>query len=368
MSGRARVAGRVLGPEGLFDGALVIAEGRVVALEPGPGDPRRLLLPGFLDLHVHGGGGADVMDGPDAVQAVARFHVRHGTTGLCPTTVTRPLEELERTVRGVGALPERADQARLLGVHLEGPFLADARRGAQPPYCLAPDPSALGRLLAAGPVATVTLAPELPGALELIGLCRARGVRASLGHSGASCEEGRAGFQAGASGVTHLYNAMRGLTHREPGLAAAALEAEGVFLELILDLHHVHPALFRLALRAARGKLVLVSDAIRAAGLPPGESELGGQVVRVAGGKATLADGTLAGSLLTLDVALRHAVQAGLRVEEASALLSLHPAQALGREDLGRLAPGARADLVELDADDLSLRRVWRGGVEVDLA
>lgn len=367
MSGRARIAGRYLSPEGLTDGALVVSEGRIVELQAGSGDPRRVLLPGFIDLHVHGGGGADVMDGPDAVASLARFHLRHGTTALCPTTVTRPLPELEQVVTQVGRLPDDPRGARLLGVHLEGPFLADSRRGAQPAFCVPPDPQALGRLLAAGPVATVTLAPELPGALELIRLCRARGVRASLGHSSASCEQGQAAFAAGAGGVTHLYNAMRGLTHRDPGLAAAALEAEGAYLELILDNHHVHPALFRLALRAARGKLVLVSDAIRAAGLPPGESELGGQVVRVAEGKATLPDGTLAGSLLTLDAALRNAVQAGLRLEEASALLSLHPAQALGRADLGRLAPGAWADLVELDADDLTLTRVWRGGQEVEL-
>lgn len=346
-------------------GAVRVADGRVAAIEEGPGDPRRVILPGFVDLHVHGGGGADVMDGPDAVQAVAAFHLRHGTTSLCPTTVTRPLDELERTVRDVDALPDDPGGARLLGVHLEGPFISDKKLGAQPPHCLAPDPAALLRLLVAGKVATVTLAPELPGALELVRLCRDRGVRASLGHSAASCEEGAAAFAAGAAGVTHLFNAMRGLDHRAPGLAAAALEAEGAHLELILDLHHVHPALFRLALRAARGKLCLVSDAIRAAGLPDGPSELGGQPVTVRGGRVTLADGTLAGSVLTLERALGHAVGAGVSLEEASALLSRHPADALGRSDLGRLAPGALADLVELDADDLSLLRVWRGGREV---
>lgn len=368
MSARARIAGRVLGPGGFVDGALAVADGRVAALEPGPGDRRRLILPGFVDLHVHGGAGADVMDGPAAVGAVAAFHLRHGTTALCPTTVTRPLPELEATVRAVAGLPDDPGRARLLGVHLEGPFIAEKKRGAQPPFCLAPDPAALLRLLAAGPVATVTLAPELPGALELVRLCRARGVRASLGHSAAGCAEGQAAFAAGASGVTHLFNAMRGLEHRDPGLAAAALEAEGAALELILDGHHVHPALFRLALRAARGKLCLVSDAIRAAGLPPGQSELGGQPVVVEAGRVTLRDGTLAGSVLTLDRALALAVEAGVGLEEASALLSRNPADALGRPDLGRLAPGAHADLLELDSDDLRLLRVWRGGVEVALA
>jgi N-acetylglucosamine-6-phosphate deacetylase len=357
-----RLEGQVTG---LGSGALHVEDGRIVAFRAGPA-PARLLLPGFVDLHVHGGGGADVMDGADGVRALAAFHLRRGTTALCPTTVTRPHEELRALVRDVGALGDDPRGARLLGVHLEGPFIAPSRLGAQPPFARALDLSMLEELITAGPVATVTLAPELDGALEAVRLLRARGVRVSLGHSDATHAQAKAAFDAGASGVTHLYNAMSGLSHKAPGLAAAALEAEGVTLELILDGHHVHPVMARLALRAARGKVALVTDAIRATGLPDGESELGGQRVTVRGGKVTLADGTLAGSVLTLDRALRLSVEAGVPFEETSRLLSRNPADALGRADLGRLEPGAWADVVEVDADDLTLTRVWRGGVEVE--
>jgi len=362
------LAGCVVTPAGPVPGALVCEDGRVAALRADAGAPAdRLLLPGFVDLHVHGGGGADVMDGPDGVLRVAAFHLRRGTTALCPTTVTRPLDELREFLTGVAALPEGGRGARVLGAHLEGPFIAPAKRGAQPDCCREPDREALEALLAAGPVATVTLAPELPGALDLIRLLVERGVRASLGHSAATYDVARSAFALGATGCTHLFNAMSGLAHRAPGLAAAALEAQGIDVEVILDGHHVHPAMFRLARRAVRGRLVLVTDAIRACGLPDGPSELGGQPVTLADGRCTLADGTLAGSVLTLDAALRNAVDAGVPLPEAADLLARHPADAIGRDDLGRLEPGARADVVELDADDLSLRRVWRGGVEVDL-
>lgn len=365
------LAGRILTPAGWRRGSLGWSEGRLGALREGAA-PERTLIPGFVDLHVHGGGGADVMDGPEGVARMAAFHLRHGTTSLCPTTVTRPPAELRAVVAGCATLPERPDQARLLGVHLEGPFIAEAKRGAQPDYVRGPDPALLEEWLAAGPVAVVTLAPELPGALDLIRRLRAAGVRPSLGHSACSHAQAAEAFAAGAGGVTHLFNAMSALRHRNPGLAAAALDAgipgsEGRFHELILDTHHVAPALFRIAHQASGGRLCLVSDAIRATGLPEGPSELGGQAIEVREGKALLPNGTLAGSVLTLDVALRHALEAGLSLEQVSRLLSSNPAAALGREDVGRLAPGAYADLIELDAD-LSLLRVWRGGVEVELA
>lgn len=365
-----RLDGHVVGLPGAAGpvaGALVVEGGRIVAFHEGPA-PARLLLPGFVDLHVHGGGGADVMDGHEAVRAVAGFHLRHGTTTLCPTTVTRPLHELTSFVRVVGALDADAPGlCRLAGVHLEGPFISEARRGAQPAFNRAIDLADLEALLAAGPVSIVTLAPELPGAADAIGLLAARGLRASLGHSDCSYAEARAAFAAGARGVTHLFNAMSGLDHKRPGLAAAALEAPetaDAIHELILDGHHVHPALFRLARRALRGRLALVSDAIRAAGLGDGESELGGQPVVVKDGRASLPDGTLAGSLLTLDRALHMAVELGLTVTEASLLLSRNPADALGRADLGRLEPGAHADVVALDPETLAVEQVWVGGVE----
>ncbi|MGE0712460.1 MAG: N-acetylglucosamine-6-phosphate deacetylase [Planctomycetota bacterium] len=355
-------------------GRLELEGGRIARVEPcerPAGARERLVVPGFVDLHVHGGGGADVMDGPEGVLAVAAFHLRHGTTALCPTTVTRPPEELFAALAGVAGLaagPATAEHARLLGVHLEGPFIAPARRGAQPPYELPPDAALLERLLAAGPVATVTLAPELEGALELVRLCAARGVRASLGHSGCRLAEAEAAYAAGAAGTTHLFNAMSGLHHRSPGLAAAAFGAPATtFHELILDLDHVHPALVAIAARALPGGLCLVSDAIRATGTGDGESELGGQRVLVRAGRATLEDGTLAGSVLTLDRAFRTALRGpGLARDLAEAVRwsATNPADALGRADLGRLAAGAAADLVVLD-DRLEVEAVWRDGAQV---
>lgn len=356
-----KLNGRVLTPGGFVEGTLVLEGGRVSAIHPGASNGRTL-LPGFVDLHVHGGDGADVMDGASGIAAVASFHARHGTTSLCPTTVTRPVAELEAVVAAAASLPDDATRARLLGVHLEGPFIAESKRGAQPDHVQAPDLEVLERLLNAGPVSVVTLAPEIPGALSLVRALKARGVRASLGHSACDYASASAAFDAGAGGVTHLYNAMSGTHHRDPGLAAAALDRGDLIHELILDGQHVHAALFRLAHRAVR--LALVSDAIRATGLGDGPSELGGQVIHVEGGRATLPGGVLAGSVLTLDCALANAVEAGLSVAEASALLSANPADALGRTDVGRLVPGAFADVVELDAD-LSVVRVFRGGVEV---
>jgi len=360
-----KLEGRIVTAGGLVSGSLEIDGDRIVSTREEAAPNRTLLLPGFVDLHVHGGGGADVMDGPEGVAAVAAFHLRYGTTSLCPTTVTLPLAELTAAVKSVSAMPDDSSRARSLGVHLEGPFLASSKLGAQPPHELAPDLAALEGLLDTGAVAIVTLAPELPGALDLVRALAARGVRVSLGHSACDYATARAAFDAGATGVTHLFNAMSGLHHRAPGLAAAALDDERPTLELILDGHHVHLALFRLAWRLAPERLLLVSDAIRAAGLPDGESELGGQTVRVASGRVSLPDGTLAGSVLTLDRALAHAIDAGLEPWQASALLSRQPAAALGRKDIGHLEPGAFADVLEVDADDLSLRRVFRSGAEV---
>ena len=224
MAERVILSGRIATPDGgLLRGTLVLDDGRVESLREGDA-PNRLLLPGCVDLHVHGGDGADVMDGKEGIAKLARFHLRHGTTALCPTTVAAPMEDLAWAVSAVACLPPDRQGARLLGVHLEGPYLNDARRGAQPDHCRAPNWAEIEPLLMIGPVAAVTLAPELPGALELIPKLARRGVRVSLGHSEASFDQAQAAFEAGARGVTHLFNAMRGLHHREPGLAAAALE------------------------------------------------------------------------------------------------------------------------------------------------
>ncbi len=370
VSGRAVTVleGRVLLPDGKArEGRLLLEGGLVRAFHEGPA-PSRWVLPGFIDVHVHGGGGHDAMDGEEGVRGLARFHAFHGTTALCPTTVTHREEALANAVRGVAAAvaQPRAGEARVLGTHLEGPFISTRKLGAQPPFARLPDRALVERLRALGPLAVVTLAPELEGALALVDELGRHGVRASLGHSDCDYATAHEAYVRGAKGATHLWNAMSGIHHRTPGLAVAALEAEGAFLELILDGHHVHPSLLLLARRAAKGRVVLVTDAIRAAGLPDGDTDLGGQTVRVANGKATLADGTLAGSVLTLDRALQNAVKAGVSVEDAAGLLARNPADYLGRRDLGRFEPGARADAVVL-SDALEVEQVVVGGVGLEV-
>jgi len=217
------VAGQVLTPEGLRSGTLVFNE-RIEDFRPGKA-PERFVLPGFIDLHVHGGAGADAMEGEAAVRKLARFHARHGTTALLATTVTAPREDLERALVGIEAvrLERRAGEARVLGAHLEGPWISPKRLGAQPPFARPPERSEVEGLLEIGRVAAVTLAPEVEGALELVRLLAARGVRPQIGHTAGTFEDARAALAAGASGFTHFYNAMTGLHHRAPGVVGAGL-------------------------------------------------------------------------------------------------------------------------------------------------
>ncbi|MEW6420169.1 MAG: N-acetylglucosamine-6-phosphate deacetylase [Deinococcota bacterium] len=332
----------------------------------------RYILPGFVDTHVHGGGGGDTMDGPEGIYTLARLHARHGTTTLLPTTITNPWDRVMKALAGVHEVMERGSVeggANVIGAHLEGPFISPQRLGAQPPNTVLPTPDLVNEALATGVVRAVTLAPELPGATEAALAFAHAGVRVGVGHTRANAETVTALLNAlhragGRNSATHLFNAMGSIEGRTPGPAGALLADPHTYQEVILDLIHVHPTSFRLAHAAAPGRVVLVTDAMRAAGLGDGPSELGGQPVTVRNGKATLADGTIAGSVLTLDVALRNAVWAGVSLLEASWMLSGAPAASLGLTDRGRLETGLRADLTVLDRD-LNVVQVYVAGEPV---
>lgn len=368
------LAGQILGPDGTFRPGRLHFGARITEVEALDRAPDRWIVPGFVDSHVHGGGGGDTMDGPEGVRLLARQHARHGTTTLLPTTITQTWEQVMAALGGVrevmeaGGVPGGAD---LPGAHLEGPFISMGRLGAQPPYAVAPDPPLVAEALASGVIRAVTLAPELPGALEAGLAFAAAGARVGVGHTLADADTVTAFLRAvrGAGGrvaATHLFNAMGGVEGRAPGPAGALLADPEAYLEVILDGHHVHALSFLLARAAAPGRVVLVSDAMRAAGLGDGESELGGQPVTVRGGRATLGGGALAGSVLTLDGALRRAVQAGVPLAEAARMLGAAPAASLGLRDRGELRPGLRADMVALTGD-LTIESVHVGGQPIPL-
>jgi N-acetylglucosamine-6-phosphate deacetylase len=365
--------GHVLTPQGFVRGVLHVERGRIASVAGSPADEAAaragsepLLLPGFIDLHVHGGGGHDTMAGGAAVRELARTHARHGTTALLATTMTAPRDEIEGALRALApeAAQRSAGAARVLGVHLEGPYLSAAKLGAQPDFTVPATLAGVLALHALAPLKLITIAPEVPGHLELIVALRAHGFVVQIGHSAGSYDDGVAALNAGATGFTHLFNAMSALHHRAPGIAGAAL-AHAERAEIIPDLLHVHPGAIRAALRAIPG-LYCVTDSTAAAGMPDGEYRLGRHTVTKCLGGVRLPDGTLAGSTLTMDQALRNLVfEIGLTLTEASRRTSTLAAQHLGLDDRGTLQPGAWADIVMLDPATLQLQRVWVEGEEV---
>lgn len=351
------------------DGVVELGGALVTDVRAGASPPGSLqlgggwLLPAFVDLHCHGGGGASFSStDPAELRVAAAFSADHGTGAVLASLVTAPVDALCAQLARVADLVEQGGTA-VVGAHLEGPFLAAARCGAQDPRSLVPpDVTTFSRLhdAARGTLRMLTLAPELPGAHEVLRAATARGVVVAVGHTEATYEQARAAFAAGATVATHLFNAMPALNHREPGAALAALQS-GAVCELVADGHHLHPAVVRLVAEQAPGRAALVTDALAAAGAPDGAYRLGALDVVVRHGRATLAGtDTLAGSTATMDAALRWCVAAsGLSVEQASAMATGVPAGVLGL-DAG-LAVGRRADLVHLD-DDLRLTAVWSAG------
>lgn len=364
-----RVGGRVVTPDGVVAGHVVVSGGLITAVEPGDARPGpaggEWIVPGFVDIHVHGGGGHSFTTGdPDAARSAAGYHLRHGTTTLLASLVTAPYEPMLGATKAYAPL---VAEGVLAGVHYEGPYLSRLRCGAQnPAYLRDPDLDELTALLDAGEgaVRVVTIAPELPGALAAIRLLVSRGVVAAIGHTDATYEQSLAAIAAGATVGTHVFNGMRPPHHREPGPVFALLGAAGVVCEFVADGIHLHDGTLAFAAGVTgSSRAALITDAMAAAGMPDGEYELGGQVVRVAGGVARLArDGAIAGSTLTMDSALRRAVGAGLSIVDAVRMASTTPATAIGLAGtVGSLAPGRRADLVVLDKD-LRVVRVMRAG------
>jgi N-acetylglucosamine-6-phosphate deacetylase len=374
--------GRVLTPDGVIDdGVIEIVDGRIRSVsDAGTGDAHAdagtdsdaqlggaWVVPGFIDLHMHGGGGHDVTRSPDAMAGAVAFHRRHGTTRTLVSLMAQPVDATCAQLDWIADLTRRGD---VLGAHLEGPFLSAAQCGAQRPENLqAPDRLVLQKLLEAGQgsVRTVTVAPELAGALELIGDLVGAGVVPAIGHTAASYEQAMAAIAVGAALATHVFNAMGGFEQRSPGAAGAALDA-GVYLEVIADGTHLHDALVRLITRIAPGRTAFITDAISAAGASDGLYTLGDQSVLVTDGQARLPNAdNLAGSTVTMGETFRRVVRSvGLTMADAVQATSATPARILGVEDrFGSITPGRTADLVVLD-DDLRVQRVMIAGHWLD--
>lgn len=358
--------GRVVTPLQVLErGTVVIREGRIADIserEPASSAEDTIIeaegltvAPGLIDLHVHGAVGYDTMDAsPEAIQAMARFFARHGVTSFLPTTMTASREEILAAIRNVArCLGPCPGGAEVLGVHLEGPYVNESQAGAQLVSAIRPaGREEYAAFFQAGPVRLVTLAPEVPGNRELISYALAQGAVVSIGHSQASYEEALEAITLGASQTTHTFNGMPPLHHRQPGIVGAALSRDELRAQLIVDLIHIHPAVVKIAVRAkGPERIILVTDAMRAAGLSDGLYELGGQAVTVRQGEARLASGRLAGSTLTLERAVRNVMKAAqVPLEEALQMATIVPAQSLGLATRkGSLEPGKDADIILLD-------------------
>ena len=364
------IVGRLVLADRVVPGRVTIEDGWIAAVEPDEADEAAaggpFIAPGFVDVHVHGWGGHDATGDASALTGMAQALLRQGVTSFLPTAPSLPEAELPRFAERVRAwIPDAPDDgAQPLGFNLEGPFLAPSRKGAHDPAVLrTPDElgyEAIGPLLDG--LRVMTIAPELPGALALIERLSSLGIVASLGHSASTLDEARAGYVAGGRSTTHLFNAMTGIEHRAPGLAVAALTDDEVYVELIADGQHVHRSVWPIITRTKPvDRLLLVSDGLSLAGMGEGRATLGGVSVVMRGGRCTVEGSeTLAGSVIALDTAVRNLAAEGTSLASAVAAASSNPAALLDAGDRGRIEPGRRAHLVELD-DDLRVRRVTRG-------
>jgi N-acetylglucosamine-6-phosphate deacetylase len=371
---------RVVTVRRVLDPGWLIVEGTQIA-GVGAGDPPaadgelhdlggRYVLPGFVDLHMHGGGGAQITtDDPDEIMTAIAFHQRHGTTRTLASLVTDQVDRMAAAVRTIADIVHGTSDGPIVGVHLEGPFLNPSKRGSHHrEHLLPPDTSVLRYLLdsGAGTVRVVTLAPELPGGMDLVRDVVHAGVVAAVGHTEATFDQARDAFAAGARLATHVFNAMREFHHRDPGPAGAALADDTVTCELINDGFHVHDEAVRIATAAAGpDRIAFITDATPAAGMANGDFHLGPVPIFARDGKVTLADGTLAGSTLTMDAAVRHAVRCGgMPLNHAAIAAATTPAGVLGiAHRTGSLQPGKDADLVVLTSELTVETTIARGRI-----
>ncbi len=366
----------IFGGDRFFRGSFRVEEGRFTQIREGGETGMGLdlkgarVIPGLVDLHIHGARNADFSDGDrEGLIRMGRWLAQNGVTGFAPTSMTLPYETLSKAfATGRQAAGERAEGcARILGIHMEGPFFSKEKKGAQNEENLhLPDYDFFHGLyeVSGGLLKIVDVAPELEGAEEF---CRRAHeiCRVSVAHTNAGYEDAAKAFEAGARHVTHLFNAMPGLHHRRPGVIGAAAEREDVVAELICDGQHVHPSVIRLAFRLFPGRICMISDALRCCGMPDGEYELGGQRVYLQGNLAKLKDGTIAGSATNLYDCLRTTIAAGVPAEEAIRAATIIPAGELGCADqVGSIAEGKLADFVVAD-ENYERLAVYLGGVKI---
>jgi N-acetylglucosamine-6-phosphate deacetylase len=361
INSKKTINANVLTPNGFIlgqmqwddEGRISTIEGQSISSEQARNNGQAIVLPGFIDLHVHGGAGRDIMEGGDALEKVAQIHASHGTTSILATTMTAPKEDLTEAFKAIGQVMQtshKAKMAHVLGVHLEGPYISESKLGAQPAFARPVSLSEINQLNALATIRLITLAPEADNNLSLISQLCEQGIKVQLGHTSGSYEQGVQALEAGATGFTHLFNAMSGLHHREPGMVGAAL-AHAQYAEIIPDLLHVHEGAIKVAMRAIPS-CYCVTDSTAAAGMPDGEYSLGRHKVYKCMGGVRLKDGTLAGSTLCMDQAFKNLVNVlGFNLEQASLRVSTFAANHLGVKDRGRLQKNAFADLVILNQD-----------------